>query len=393
VDIERARTSRSPRRAGGIASGGGKPGVPTARSAARAGRPTIFDVAKVAGVSYSTVSRVVNGYVHVSPEARLRVQTAMRDLGYVAHIPARSLASGRTNAIGLLVVEVESSFFTMVIKGVDQQVAAADYDLLLCTTHRRREKEAEYVARLSHGMVDGLLIILPGELPDYVERLRAGAFPFVLIDYDDVAPGCNVVNASNRRGAREAIEHLIGLGHRHIGFITGRPEVGAAQERLAGYRDAMTAAGLPVHEDDVVAGDFLEARGYLAARELLARPDRPTAVFASSDAAAFGVLRAARDAGLRVPHDLSVVGFDDIPEASYVGSPLTTVRQPLHEMGRLAVRRLLSLMAEPDQPPARIVLETELVVRESTAPIAGWSAGSCLARPAGRPRRPARSAP
>ena len=275
--------------------------------------------------------------------------------------------AGARQVVGLLAIEVESSFFMAIIKGVDQQVAASDYDFMLCTTHDRREKEAEYVARLSHGMVDGLLVILPRGLPDYVEMLRADAFPFVLIDYDDEAPGCTVVNAANRSGARAAIAHLIELGHRRIGFITGTMNVGSTLERLAGYREAMAAAGIPVADQDVVQGDFLEPRGYEAGRELLSRREPPTAIFASSDAAAFGVLRAARDLGLSVPADVSVIGFDDIPEASYMSPALTTVRQPLREMGRTAVRHLMSILAEPGQSPARIVLPTELIVRQSTA--------------------------
>jgi LacI family transcriptional regulator len=290
----------------------------------------------------------------------------MRELGYVAHVTARSLASGRTQAIGLLAQEIDNPFFSVVIKGVDQAVSSADYDLLLGTTHSRREKEAEYVARLSHGMVDGLLIVLPTGLPEYVAQLRQERYPFVLIDHDSEAPGCNVVNAANRSGTHDGISYLIGLGHRRIGFITGRPDVGAARARYAGYRDALSEAGIPLDESLVVEGDFLEPRGHEAARELLALAHPPTAIFASSDVAAFGVLAAARDAGREVPRDLSVLGFDDIVEASYVGAALSTVRQPLREMGRVAVQRLLSLLADPSQPAERIVMDTELIVRQTT---------------------------
>jgi LacI family transcriptional regulator len=331
-------------------------------------RPTIFDVARLAGVSSSTVSRVVNGYPHIRDDTRRRVQAAMDELGYVAHTSARALASGRSQVVGLLAQGLDSSFFLGVIQGVDQQVATSGYDFMLCTTHDRREKEAEYVARLSHGMVDGLLVILPRGLPDYVEQLRAERFPFVLIDYDDEAPGCDMVNAANRTGARAAINHLLELGHRRIGFITGTLNVGSTLERLAGYREALAGAGIPWDEELVVQGDFLEPRGFEAAGELLSLTHRPTAIFASSDAAAFGVLRAAREAGIRVPEDISVVGFDDVPEASYVDPTLTTVRQPLREMGRAAVSRLLDLLVDPAVPPQRIVLGTELIVRGSTAP-------------------------
>ena len=337
------------------------------RSRSRGRRATIFDVARTAGVSYSTVSRVVNDYAHVNEATRERVRAAMREHGYVAHVTARALASGRTQAIGLLAQEIDNPFFSVVIKGVDQAVSVADYDLLLCTTHSRREKEAEYVARLSHGMVDGLLIVLPTGLPEYVAQLRAEHYPFVLIDHDSDAPGCTVVNAANRRGTRDGIAYLIGLGHRRIGFITGRLDVGASHERHAGYHEALGEAGIRLDEQLVVEGDFLEARGYEAARELLSLPQPPTAIFASSDAAAFGVLGAARDTGSAVPGDLSVLGFDDIVEASHMGAALSTVRQPLREMGHVAVQRLLSLLADPTQPPARLVMETELVIRETTA--------------------------
>ncbi len=334
----------------------------------RRGRPTIFDVARAAGVSYATVSRVVNGYPHVRDDTRHRVQLAMSDLGYVAHPSARALARGRSQVIGLLTQEVANAFSHAVISGVDEQVADYDYDFLLCTTHTRREKEAGYVARLSHGMVDGLVIVLPRGLPDYVEQLKANAFPFVLVDYDADAPGCTVVNATNRSGARGAIQHLLDLGHRRIAFITGRPNVGATMERLAGFREAMAAAGLEVPDDDIVPGTFMEPGGYAAGMTLLCRPTPPTAIFASSDAAAIGVLRAARELGRSVPGDLSLVGFDDIPEASYLTPSLTTVRQPLSEMGRIAVRQLMGMLDDPGQPPTRLVLETELIVRESTAP-------------------------
>jgi LacI family transcriptional regulator len=217
-------------------------------------------------------------------------------------------------------------------------------------------------------MVDGLMIILPRGLPDYVGQLRADSFPFVLIDYDAEAPGCNVINAANRDGTRAAIRYLLDLGHRRIGFITGTLATGSAQERLRAYREVLMSAGIPRDPSLIVEGDFLEPRGRTAAHELLGRPDPPTAIFASSDAAAFGVLRAARERDLEVPRDLSVIGFDDIPEAGWAAPALTTVRQPLREMGRAAARRLMELMPEPGTPPQRVVLDTELIVRGSTGP-------------------------
>ena len=269
----------------------------------------------------------------------------MAELGYVAHVTARALASGRTQAIGLLAQEIDNPFFSVVIKGVDQEVSVAGYDLLLCTTHSRREKEAEYVARLSHGMVDGLLIVLPAGLPDYVAQLRAERFPFVLIDHDSDAPGCTVVNAANRAGTREGIAYLIGLGHRRIGFITGRPDVGATHERLAGYRDALAEAGLPADDSLVVEGDFMEARGREATAELLARPRRrPRRSSRRATPPPSASSRAARDAGLRGAAATCPCSASTTSRRPPIWElALTTVRQPLREMGRVAVQHLLDL--------------------------------------------------
>lgn len=329
-------------------------------------RPTIFDVAGIAGVSYSTVSRVVNGLPNIKAETRERVEAAMAQLGYVAHLNARALATGRSNQIGLLVQQIADAFFLGVIEGVDRAVMDAGYDLLLCTTHDRREKEASYVARLTHGMVDGLLVLMPRGLPDYLDGLIEARTPFVLIDHDGDAPGADVVNAANTEGARAAVEHLLDLGHTRIAIITGALATGSSHSRINGWRAALTAAGLSAPDALLVEGDFEEVSARAAAHELLALAEPPTAIFASNDRAAFGVLTAAAERGLRVPDDLSVVGFDDEPAATRTTPSLTTVRQPLRAMGRTGVERLLARMRDPDAEPQRIVLPTELVVRGST---------------------------
>jgi DNA-binding LacI/PurR family transcriptional regulator len=205
-------------------------------------------------------------------------------------------------------------------------------------------------------------------MPDYVGRLRAERFPFVIIDHDDDAPGCDVIAADNLGGARQAVTHLVELGHRRIAIITGDPVAGSSHQRVLGYREALATGGLPFDESLIVQGDFLEPRAHLATLQLMRLSEPPTAIFASSDLAAFGVMRAARELGLRVPEDLSVVGFDDIPEASYVGPPLTTVLQPLREMGRAGVRRLAELVRDPVEASMRMTLATTLMVRGTTAP-------------------------
>jgi LacI family transcriptional regulator len=329
---------------------------------------TIYEVAREAGVSTATVSRVINDRRHVRAATREKVEQAMRSLGYVANRQARGLAGGRSRVIGLLVYELGSSYFNQLIKGIDAAVTSIGYDLMLYTTHARREKEAQHAAELASGPVDGLIIVLAVDIENYIDRLHSQRVPFVLLDYDSNVPGTTFITAANRQGARDAVEHLIGLGHRRIGLITGTPGTSSARERLAGYRDALRRAEIEHDPQLVVKGDFLEGRGYEGMRRLLALDARPTAVFTSADTGAFGALRAIREAGLRVPDDISVVGFDDIPEASLVTPPLTTVRQPLREMGATAVRLLQRMMDEPDVTPRRTELATELIVRESSGP-------------------------
>lgn len=291
----------------------------------------------------------------------------MDRLGYVANRQARGLAGGRSKMIGLLVHELGSSYFTQVIRGIDIAVADIGYDLVLYTSHARVEAEARHAMELATGPVDGVIFVLAVDPSQYVETLRRRNMPFVMLDHSNELTGTTFVAAANRSGAREAVDHLISLGHRRIGFITGKPGVSSARERLSGYRDALQAADIPYEGEFVVNGDFLEERGYEATRELLALQPRPTALFTSADTAAFGAIKAIREAGLKVPRDISVVGFDDIPEASLVMPRLTTVRQPLMEMGATAVRLLQRLMDEPEATPRRTELDTELIVRESTA--------------------------
>lgn len=291
----------------------------------------------------------------------------MRRLGYVANRQARGLAGGRSRVIGLLVHELGSSYFSQLVRGIDSAATNSGYDLMLYTTHARREKEAQHAAELASGPVDGIIFILAVDIENYVHRLRAQGIPFVLLDHDRDVPGTTFITAANRSGTREAIEHLIDLGHTRIGFITGTPGTSPARERLAGYRDALRDADIEYDPALVVEGDFLEGNAHGATLELLAHKPRPSAIFTSADTAAFGALRACRERGFSVPRDISIVGFDDIPEASLVTPPLTTVRQPLQEMGATAVRLLRRLMDEPEATPRRTELATELVVRESTA--------------------------
>lgn len=326
---------------------------------------TIIDVAREAGVSYATVSRVVNGKAHVKPDKRERVLQAMARLGYVANQHARSLAGGRSHIVGLLVPDLGTGYIGEIVRGIDRELERVHYDLMLYTTHRRRAKEASYASALSGGLADGLLLVLPRDPAAYLSVLRQRNFPYVLIDHHGIDRTGPAVGATNWQGAYDATHYLIGLGHRRIGFITGTLDMACSTERLDGYQQALRDADLGVSEAYVRVGDFHQPGGYLCASELLALAEPPTAIFASNDVMAFGVMEAVRERGLHIPSDISIVGFDDIGQAANVHPPLTTVRQPLEEMGRTATRMLIELIENPQQPITRTELATELIVRGS----------------------------
>lgn len=332
---------------------------------------TIEDVARAAKVSDATVSRVFNNNVHVSEKTRERVLKAAARLGYVMNQQARRLAGGKSHVVGLLVRDLSTGYIGEIIRGAGDELAEADYDLMLHTMHRRKMDEAQHVAALVRGLADGLLLILPRNPGAYLESLRQRNFPHVLIDHQGISDGSSdgspSVGATNRRGACDATRYLIELGHQRIGFITGTLDLGCARDRLHGYKAALTRARIKFDPELVRQGDFHQPEGYLHAKALLSLPQPPTAIFASNDVMAFGAMEAARERGLNIPGDVSVIGFDDIPQAMNVHPALTTVRQPLAHMGQAAARMLLARIANPRLPAECIELPTELIVRGSCA--------------------------
>lgn len=329
---------------------------------------TIVDVAKEAGVSYSTVSRVVNNKSYVKPETRARVVKAMTRLGYQANLQARSLAGGSSNVIGLLVTELTTQYMGEIVSGIEEVLTSNQYELMLYTTHRKKAKESAFVNMMARGLADGLLIVLPREPEAYLLSLRQRNFPYVLIDQFGIDDTDLSVTATNRDGGYEATKHLISLGHRRIGMITGWMDMISAVHRLEGYRSALADHEIAYDERLIYVGDFTQTSGYLGANTLLDLADPPTAVFASNDMGALGVMDAVRDRGMKVATDISIVGFDDVPIASAVTPPLTTIRQPLSEMGLRATQMLVDLIQEPEKPQCGIVLPTTLIIRGSTAP-------------------------
>jgi LacI family transcriptional regulator, galactose operon repressor len=334
-------------------------------------RITLEDVAREANVSTASVSRVVNNKGYVSDDTRSKVMSALVRTGYVINRQARGLASGRSQVVGLVVPDLDTSYIGEIVSGIDEELAAVSYDLMLYTTHHRKQRESAFVTTITAGFADGLLLVLPADPGAYLESIRRRRFPYVLIDATGTMEEGPSVGATNEQGAYDATRYLIGLGHVRIGFITGNMAMGCAIDRLAGYRRALDEAGLACDDELIREGDFHQPRGYELASEMLVLDCPPTAIFASNDVSAFGVMDAVRDAGLKIAQDVSIIGFDDIPGASLVHPPLTTVRQPLKEMGRQATHMLLNLIDEPGRIAERIDLPTELVVRQSCRMRAG----------------------
>jgi LacI family transcriptional regulator len=331
-------------------------------------RMTIRQIADLAGVSIATVSRVLNGRGDVSDETRDLVTRIIREHGYTANRSARGLSAGRTGLIGVLVPLVYPAYFSGILAGAAEALSERDLQILLSPTGGEHEREVSVLDRL-HGVSDGALIILPEESSEELVQLLDGGFRFVVIDplmpLDQRIPSVSAAHAS---GADQAMRHLLQLGHRRIAQITGPRGWLATEDRLRGYRAGLAAAGiLPDPALEVEAEPEIEP-GRVAAEQLLALQERPTAIFAFNDNIAIGAIQAARARGLRVPEDLSVVGFDDVENATVVTPTLTTVRQPLGEMGRTAVSLLSRLLGGERFETLHVQLATRLVVRASTGP-------------------------
>ncbi|HYO87020.1 MAG TPA: LacI family DNA-binding transcriptional regulator [Candidatus Limnocylindrales bacterium] len=328
---------------------------------------TIVDVARAAGVSYSTVSRVLNGYEFVKESTREKVLASAEQLGYVANMSARSLAGGHSQIIGVVVPGLDNGYIGEIVRGIDEELARVNYDLMMYTTHRQLGRESRYVSAMANGLADGLLLVAPLVPAEILRALPQHDFPHVLIDQSEPTNTSSVVDATNWQGAYDGTRYLIELGHRRIGHITGTPEIASAGQRIDGYRAALLDHGLPFDERLLVEGNFYQDGGFHGAAALLELPERPTAIFAANDLSALGAIDAIRARGLRIPEDISLLGFDDIPHAQIAYPKLTTVRQPLAQMGRVAARLLLDQIQQPERPPRRVTLATELVIRDSCA--------------------------
>jgi len=326
------------------------------------------DIAKLAGVSRSTVSRVVNSSPNVDIATRKRVETIIEKTGYHPNLAARSLVSQRTNIIGLVIPKTTESFFTdPYFPQLTQGVAFA------CNNHHltlslflvgNEEDEEEITPRITRrGMLDGILVQSSEKMDRLFQRLLSSSMPYLALGRPSEEEAVNYIDVDNVRGAKQATQHLIGLGYQRIGMITGSTQSTAALDRSEGFRQALSKCRRKVEPGLVAEGDFSEISGYEAMKKIL--PYRPDAIFSQSDIMAIGAIRAVQEAGLKVPDDVAFVGYDDLPIASISSTKLTTIRQPITQFGIKAVEMLLDMIENGTKVASRMILGTELVIRET----------------------------
>lgn len=326
---------------------------------------TIRDVAREAGVSVATVSRAFNNSGPVKDATRQRIRTVAQRINFLPNSTARSLSTRRTHTIGVLLPDVYGEFFSEVIRGIDQTVQRHGFHVLISSSHNEPD-EVEAAVRAMRGRVDGLILMASGLDATTLSQNLPDRAHVVLINANHDASQYDTLTIDNFGGAHAMTRHLLRLGHREIRMIRGGERNRDASERAKGFRAALEQAGTKCRDEWVVPGDFTEASGYRAAQMLLAGTVRPTAIFAANDSMAVGALRAVREAGLRIPEDVAVVGFDDIPIAEYMSPALTTVRVSIALLGAKAAERLFTSMAAQGRSDRKHeVLPTELVIRSS----------------------------
>jgi LacI family transcriptional regulator len=325
-------------------------------------------VAERAGVSISTVSHVINNTRVVSDDVRQRVQGVIDEMRYIPSAVARSLKNDKTNTIGVLVPNSSHPYFAELTRWLEEAAFQLGYNIILCNAHGTGQKEAAYLRLLMEKRIDGLILVASGA--DGEQDLLARHENVPIVQLERALPGvsADLILVSQQGGAYQATRHLIELGHRAIACVSGPSDLPCARTRVDGFVQAMQEAGLALPPERIVHAEFTSAGGHAAFTRLLAQPHPPTAVFVTSDLMALGGLCAAGTAGVRVPHRLSVVGFDDIAGARYASPPLTTVAPPKREMARLAVESLIGRIKGSSEPLLSVSLESMLVVRASTAP-------------------------
>ena len=329
---------------------------------------SIKDVARHANVSISTVSHVVNRTRFVSDKARQEVEAAIRALDYVPSAVARSLKSNTTKTVGMLIPNCSNPYFAEIVRSVEDHCFDRGYTLILCNTDDEPHRQSVYLQVLAEKRVDGLIIISTGEDRDLHALLQGLTTPTVLLDREVTHVHCDLVETAHAQGGQMATEHLLQRGHRRIACIGGPAELSPSTQRIQGWRNALAQAGLTEEAADLLwHSDFTSQGGFNAMQAILQSPRRPSAVFVCNDLMGIGALSAAHEAGVRVPQELSIIGFDDIELARFTSPPLSTIVQPKQRIGELAVDMLLERIQGGRTEARQMLLQPELVVRGSTA--------------------------
>lgn len=332
------------------------------------GSPTMNDVAKEAGVSVATVSRVINGSDGVSKKLETKVNDAMKKLHYHPSSLARSFKIQRTMLVGVLVPLIDHPFYSRLAMAIEQKLFQHDYRAIICNSEENESREHAYIEMLLRQRVDGFIINSAVMSTSYFHELEELKIPYVLIDRDLPEAECSKVFGDNSQGGYIGMEHLIQLGHKRIGVIGAPAHIEGMVRRIRGTQDALEDYGIDTNPELLITGDTqLFDMGYQSGMKLMSLAEPPTAIFALTDVTAVGVMHAISELGLRIPEDISVLGYDNIPIASYMIPQLSTVEQPIIQMGEMAVELLFNHMNQPDHPIEKAVLETKLILRKTTA--------------------------
>lgn len=326
---------------------------------------TLTEVALAAKVSPMTASRAINNRSGVSSKTKAHVLKVAADMGYVVNRAAQKLSGGRSHIIGVVATDINDPFNSALVASAGEAAWAAGYEILVYPHFEREKRPSGSVIQLLRQISDGVIALLPLEY-GYLGDIASTHIPVITVEHSGRISEFPSIASDSYDGARMAMRHLVELGHRRIAFITGDERLASAEDRHRAYLESVAQYGLARDRSLVVTGDFSLTAGFSATRKLLSLKKPPTAIFAANDMSAFGAINAVREAGLSVPDDVSIVGFDDITAASQFYPPLTTIRQPIHQMGRSAVNTLLALIAGIEPALPQITLPTEIVIRAST---------------------------
>ena len=330
---------------------------------------TMKQVAEKARVSTTTVSHVINNTRVVSEDARERVLSVIQELRYIPSAVARSLKNDRTHTLGMMIPNNSNPYFAEIIQGIEDASFQLGYNIILCNSYDDPKKQAAYIRVLMEKRIDGLILVSSGSDEELTQLLADEAIPKVLVDREVSGVAADFIEADHEQGGYDATKYLLQLGHRRIACVAGPDTLLTSGGRVDGYRKALAEAGIGFRRDYLIHSDFTSHGGFNAFQQLLALPEKPTAIFASNDLMAIGGICAANEAGVRIPQDLSVIGYDDIALASFSTPPLTTIAQPKHAIGEMTAQILANRIAHPEQALRRELLKSTLVVRQSTGPV------------------------